>query len=99
MGVFLHHLFRALSGYVQKWTKQNIPSECPVLHDFGDGEGAVPAVPVDNCGVRNDIATIFTIPINTDMCGVRSDISGITTYPVNNDVCGVRNDIISIEPV
>lgn len=99
MGAFLHHLFRALSGYVQKWTKQNIPNDCPVLHDFGDGEGAVPAAPVDNCGLRNDITTIIALPINTDNCGVRSDISGITSYPVNHDICGVRNDIISIEPV
>ena len=84
-------------GTPQEWTNQNVPAGVETLHDFGDGLGPVPAVPVDACGVRNDITGVITYPVNTDACGVRNDITGVITYPVNTDACGVRNDIISIE--
>ena len=61
----------------QEWTKQNVPAGVETLHDFGDGLGPVPAVPVDACGVRNDITGVITYPVNTDACGVRNDIISI----------------------
>ena len=93
MGAFPHHLFRALGGYVQKWTKRNIPNDCQVLHDFSDSSGAVPASPVDSCGIRNDIIAVNRLP--SDVCGLRNDIIAVNRLP--GDVCGLRNDIIAVE--
>ncbi len=97
MGAFLHHLFRALSGYVQKWTKQNIPSECPVLHDFGDGEGAVPAAPVDLCSVTNNVIKVLPFSIQSDTCGIANHIISTVRYETHTDKCGVMNKLISVE--
>jgi len=97
MGAFFHHMFRALSGYVQRWTKQNIPNDCQVLHDYGNGEGAVPSAPVDLSGVRNDIISTFKIPFYTEASSVRNDIIAMVHYPINYDTCGVSNDIIMVE--
>ena len=86
-------------GSPQGWTNENVPAGVQITHDFGDGLGPVPAVPVDACGVRNDITGVITYPVNTDSCGVRNDIIEVITYPVNTESCGVRNDIISVEVI
>ena len=83
-------------GMPQEWTKDNVPEGVQTVHDFGDGQGAVPAIPVDSCGVRNYIIGVVTYPVNADSCGVRNYIIGVVTYPVNADSCGVRNDIIGV---
>ena len=61
-------------GTPQEWTNQNVPAGVEILHNFVDGLGPVPAVPVDACGVRNDITGVIAYPVNTDACGVRNDI-------------------------
>ena len=65
-------------GTPQEWTNQNVPAGVETLHDFGDGLGPVPAVPVDACGVRNDIIDVARLP--EDKCGLRNDI--ISMEPV-----------------
>ena len=64
-------------GSPQGWTNENVPAGVQITHDFGDGLGPVPAVPVDACGVRNDVTGVITYPVNTDACGVRNDIIDI----------------------
>jgi hypothetical protein len=95
MGAFFHHLFRALSGYVQRWTQQDVPNDCQVLHDFGTGR--VPASPVDRVGVRNDTIKVMQYPIYTDTCGIRNDVIQMMQYPIYTDNYGVRNDVVSME--
>ncbi len=95
MGAFLHHLFRALSGYIQKWTKQNIPQEVQTVHDFGDGAGSVPASPVDTSSIRNDVLKTIAFPLNTDNCGIYCQVVKTVGFPVNSSECTVRNDVTS----
>jgi hypothetical protein len=90
-------LDRGGGAAVQGWTKENVPAGVQITHDFGDGEGAVPAIPTDSCGVRNDIISVTRYDVHVDSCGVRNDIISVTRYDVHVDSCGVRNDIISIE--
>lgn len=79
----------------QQWTKTNVPAGVLTLHDFDDGSGPVPAIPVDNCGIRNDIMSVMSLP--NDICGIRNDIIGAETIPT--DTCGIRNDIVEVEQV
>ena len=51
-------------GSPQGWTNENVPAGVQITHDFGDGLGPVPAVPVDACGVRNDVTGVITYPVN-----------------------------------
>ena len=84
-------------GSAQGWTKENVPAGMQITHDFGDGAGAVPAIPTDAAGVRNDIESVTRYDVHGDNCGVRNDIESVTRYDVHGDNCGVRNDIISVE--
>lgn len=95
MGAFLHHLFRALGGYVQKWTKQNIPSDCKLLHDFGDGEGAVPAAPVDNGAYRNDIVACTKSYVQVSNASFDNTVTSLTKSYVQFDSAGFQNNIVA----
>ena len=84
-------------GSPQGWTNESVPAGGQITHDFGDGAGAVPAIPTDAAGVRNDITAVTRYDVHGDNCGVRNDIAAVTRYDVHGDNCGVRNDIISVE--
>ena len=95
MGAFLHHIFRAIGGYIQKWTKQNVPTGVQTLHDFGDGDGLVPASPVDSSSIRNDVLKTIAFPLNTDKCSIYCQVVKAVGFPVNYSECSVRNDVAS----
>ena len=99
MGTFIHHLFRALSGNVQEWTKQNIPAECSVLHDFGDGAGPVPAAPVDRASVENEVIRINVIShFAQDNSAISNDVIGINIIShYAQDNASISNDVIGVE--
>ena len=90
-------LARGGGATVQGWTKENVPAGVQITHDFGDGEGTVPAIPTDTAGIRNDIVSVIRYDVHGDSCGVRNDIVSIIRYDVHGDSCGVRNDIIYVE--
>ena len=97
MTAFIHHLFRALSGYVQKWTKQNIPAECSVLHDFGDGAGPVPAAPVDDAGIYNTIRSANTYELHIDTSSVYNTLQSVNLYELHIDTSSVYNTIVDVQ--
>lgn len=93
MGTFFHHLFRALSGYVQRWTQQDVPNDCQVLHDFGTG--GVPASPVDASSIRNDVLKTIAFPLNVANCSIYNQVVKTVGFPVNYTECSVHNDVTS----
>ena len=91
----LHGLTSTIGRIKQLWTNENVPAEVQTRHDFLDGQGLVPAAPVDTCGVRNNIVRYSIIP--SDRCGIRNDIVRYSIIP--SDRCGIRNVIVSIEQI
>lgn len=61
----------------QGWTKENVPTGVQITHDFGDGAGAVPAIPTDATGVRNDVISVTRYDVHVESCGVRNDIISV----------------------
>lgn len=94
---FVHHLFRAMNGYVQKWTNQNVPSSCQILHNFGNGPE--PASPLDKSAIRNDVTQLAPIPVGRTTASLRNDIVGVTRIVTNSHQASIRNDVLSMEAV
>ena len=65
-------------GTPQEWTKNNVPTGVQTLHDFGDGAGPVPAIPLDSAGVYNEITNVNCYVLNKENCGVSNEIIDIT---------------------
>ena len=70
-------IYKLPYGTPQEWTNQNVPAGVQITHDFGDGAGAVPAIPTDAAGVRNDIESVTRYDVHGDNCGVRNDIISV----------------------
>ena len=86
-------------GTPQEWTKTNVPAGVQTLHDFGDGLGPVPAIPVDNAGFSNDVVNIKVIsyPV-TDNAGLTNDVVNIKVISYSGtDNAGFSNDVINVE--
>ena len=83
-------------GTPQDYTKYNVPVGVQILHDFGDGLGPVPAVPVDNAGIRNEIIKVNAYELHNDNAGVRNVIMKVNTYELHNDNTGIRDEIVDI---
>ena len=64
-------------GSPQEWTKQNVPAGLQTLHDFGDGAGPVPAIPVDNAGIRDEIMKVNAYELHNDNAGIRDEIMNV----------------------
>lgn len=101
MGAFLHHLFRALWGYIQKWTAENIPAIVNVKYNFGHGE--VPAAPVDECGVSVSMCHVREIyqPIVKETCGVSIQLTSAREIrtPICRDNCSVSISLVDVSEV
>ena len=65
-------------GSPQEWTNTNVPAGVQTLHDFGDGAGPVPAIPVDNAGLSNDVINVKVIShFGTDNAGLSNDVINV----------------------
>jgi hypothetical protein len=99
MGVFFHHLFRAIEGYIQKWTKENVPTGVRTLHDFGDGEGSVPAAPVDNSSIQNVVIHLAPITVGRTTASISNNVIGVTGLVTNSHRASIINTVLSMEAV
>ena len=80
MGQFIR-LLHALQSipktvpYEQEWTNQSVPPDTLILHDFGGG--LEPAIPMNSCGVCNDVVFTEVKPYYTEQCGVSNDVVSV----------------------
>lgn len=51
----LHNVINAIVSYLQRWSDDSVPPDTKTLHNFKDGLGKKPAVPLDEIKSRNDI--------------------------------------------
>ena len=56
----LHSVLNAIVSYIQKWTDDSVPDGTRTLHNFKDGKGKRPAVPVDELNSSNNIVNVKT---------------------------------------
>lgn len=56
----LHAVLNAIVSYIQKWTDDSVPDGTRTLHNFKDGQGKRPAVPLDELTNGNNIVNIKT---------------------------------------
>ena len=56
----LHAVLNAIVSYIQKWTDDSVPDGTLTLHNFKDGQGIRPAVPLDEINSSNNIVNVKT---------------------------------------
>ena len=56
----LHAVLNAIVSYIQKWTDDSVPDGTRTLHNFKDGQGKRPAVPLDELTNGNNIVNVKT---------------------------------------
>lgn len=56
----LHMVLNAIVSYIQKWTDDSVPEGTRTLHNFKDGLGKRPAVPLDELNNGNNIVSVST---------------------------------------
>ena len=56
----LHSVLNAIVSYIQKWTDDSVPDGTRTLHNFKDGQGKRPAVPLDELNSSNNIVNVKT---------------------------------------
>lgn len=56
----LHAVLNAIVSYIQKWTDDSVPDGTRTLHNFKDGQGKRPAVPLDELNSSNNIVNVKT---------------------------------------
>ena len=56
----LHSIINAIVSYIQKWTDDSVPDNTKTLHNFKDGLGKRPAVPLDETTSTNNIVKVTT---------------------------------------
>jgi hypothetical protein len=83
----------------QKWTKTNVPAGVQTLHDFGDGAGLVPAVPLDSAGISKELAKIDSYEMYKDSVGISKELAKIDSYEMYKDSVGISKEIINVEEV
>ena len=79
----------------QEWTNRSVPPDTLILHDFGDGPE--PAIPMDSCGVSNDVVSTEVKPYYTEQYGVSNDVVSTEVKPYYTEQYGVSNDVVSVE--
>lgn len=87
----------------QLWTKDQVPSEVSLRHDFNDGAGSVPAAPVDEVGASSEVVSVeqkVTMAAARDNVGASSEVVGVeqkVTMAASMDNVGASSEIVSIE--
>ena len=56
----LHSIINAIVSYIQRWTDDSVPDNTKTLHNFKDGLGKRPAVPLDETTATNNIVKVTT---------------------------------------
>ena len=56
----LHSIINAIVSYIQRWTDDSVPYNTKTLHNFKDGLGKRPAVPLDETTATNNIVRVTT---------------------------------------
>ena len=56
----LHSIINAIVSYIQRWTDDSVPDDTKTLHNFKDGLGKRPAVPLDETTSTNNIVNVTT---------------------------------------
>ena len=56
----LHSIINAIVSYIQRWTDDSVPDNTKTLHNFKDGLGKRPAVPLDETTSTNNIVKVTT---------------------------------------
>lgn len=56
----LHSIINAIVSYIQRWTDDSVPDNTKTLHNFKDGLGKRPAVPLDETTSMNNIVKVTT---------------------------------------
>ena len=56
----LHSIINAIVSYIQRWTDDSVPDNTKTLHNFKDGLGKRPAVPLDETTTTNNIVKVTT---------------------------------------
>ena len=56
----LHSIINAIVSYIQRWTDDSVPDNTKTLHNFKDGLGKRPAVPLDETTSTNNIIKVTT---------------------------------------
>ena len=56
----LHSIINAIVSYIQRWTDDSVPDNTKTLHNFKDGLGKRPAVPLDETTTTNNIIKVTT---------------------------------------
>lgn len=56
----LHSIINAIVSYIQRWTDDSVPDNTKTLHNFKDGLGKRPAVPLDETTATNNIVRVTT---------------------------------------
>lgn len=87
----LHGLTSTIGRIKQLWTKENVPAQASTLHDFRDGDGWVPAAPVDEGGVNNRIATTGEYLVHCDSQSVMNRLRGILPFDIYFSTASVCN--------
>ena len=84
----LHGLHNVIAGFIQKWTKDNLPPIVNTEHDFEDGLGKVPAIPMDEPTLNNELQDFRETENYLDKIGINNSIE--TFYETDNYL---HNDI------
>lgn len=77
----LHNVINAIVSYIQKWTDDSVPEGTKTVHNFKDGQGKRPAVPLDELGSGTKIESV-KIGENFD--------AGNDEFTVSNNVYHVK---------
>ena len=56
----LHSIINAIVSYIQRWTDDSVPDNTKTLHNFKDGLGKRPAIPLDETTATNNIIKVTT---------------------------------------
>lgn len=89
--------------FKQLWTKDQVPSEVSLRHDFNDGAGSVPAAPVDNVGASSEVVNVeqkVIMATAADNMGASSEVVNVeqkVTMATATDNVGASSEIVSIE--
>ena len=88
-------------GTPQEWTNVNVPEGLQTLHDFGDGLGPVPAIPVDRAGIDNEVTNVKVIShFGTDNASIENEVIGIKVIShFGTDNASIENEVIDVEEI
>lgn len=100
----LHGLQSCLNKFFQLWTNKDIPAEyTQIKHDFKDGLGNVPAIPVDEIGFDVNLVEKKDLPKMqqvTELCSFDVNLINKKDLPkmeeIKKDTCSFDVSLVSV---